>query len=80
MMEEVMNLGQAPGAAIPGIRVAWKTGTAETGQGTSHAWYIGFAPVEDPRVAVAVIVEDGGQGSLVAAPIAGSVMQAALAQ
>lgn len=77
MMVDVVRLGQAD-AAIPGVTVAGKTGTAETGRGTSHAWFIGFAPAEDPQVAVAVIVEDGGRGGAVAAPIARAVMEAAL--
>lgn len=79
MMANVIEFGQAAGVQIPGVTVAGKTGTAETGTGTSHAWFIAFAPVEDPVVAVAVIVEDGGQGSLVAAPIAGQVIAAAVA-
>ncbi len=77
MMVDVVRLGQAD-AAIPGVTIAGKTGTAETGRGTSHAWFIGFAPAEDPRVAVAVIVEDGGRGGVVAAPVARAVMEAAL--
>ncbi len=79
MMASVVEFGQAAGVQLPGISVAGKTGTAETGTGTSHAWFIAFAPVDDPRVAVAVIVEDGGQGSTVAAPIAGQVIAAAVA-
>jgi len=57
-----------------------KTGTAEAGDATSHAWFIAFAPAEDPRVAVAVVVENGGQGGVVASPIAGAVIRAVLAQ
>ncbi len=78
MMAGVVEAGQAAGVAIPGITVAGKTGTAEAGDGTSHAWFIAFAPVERPRVAVAVIVESGGQGGAVAAPIAGQVIRAAV--
>jgi peptidoglycan glycosyltransferase len=66
-------------AAVPGITVGGKTGTAETTTGRpTHAWFIGLAPAEQPRVAVAVIVEHGGQGSAVAAPIAQAVLRAAL--
>lgn len=78
MMAGVVEAGQAAGVAISGVAVAGKTGTAEAGDGTSHAWFIAFAPVEQPRVAVAVIVESGGQGGVVAAPIAGRVIRAAV--
>ncbi|MDZ7728134.1 MAG: penicillin-binding transpeptidase domain-containing protein [Dehalococcoidia bacterium] len=78
MMAAVVEQGQAAGVTLEGIPVAGKTGTAETGRGTSHAWFIAFAPVGDPQVAVAVLVEDGGQGSSIAAPIAGQVIQAAV--
>jgi len=63
---------------IPGVSVAGKTGTAEAGDGTSHAWFIAFAPAENPVIALAVVVENGGQGGVVASPIAGSVIRAAL--
>ena len=77
-MVSVVQAGQAAGLNIPGVQVAGKTGTAEAGDGTSHAWFIGFAPADDPRVAVAVVVERGGQGGVVAAPIAGDVIRAVL--
>jgi peptidoglycan glycosyltransferase len=80
MMQSVVDAGQAAGVAIPGVEVAGKTGTAEAGDGTSHAWFIAFAPVEAPRVAVAVVVESGGQGGAVAAPIAGQVIRAAVSR
>lgn len=76
MMRSVVTAGQASGLAIPGVAVSGKTGTAEAGDGTSHAWFIGFAPLESPQVAVAVVVESGGQGGAVAAPIAGAVIEA----
>ncbi|MEX2080717.1 MAG: penicillin-binding transpeptidase domain-containing protein [Dehalococcoidia bacterium] len=80
-MESVMVAGQANAAAIDGVRVGGKTGTAESGvEGLSHAWFIGIAPVDDPQVVVAVVVEFGGQGSRVAAPIAGEVMRAVLSR
>jgi peptidoglycan glycosyltransferase len=78
-MEAVISEGQANAATVPGVQVAGKTGTAETGvPGQTHAWFIGYAPAENPVVAVAVIVEDGGFGSREAAPIAGAVFRAAL--
>ena len=85
MMELVVADGSGRGAQIEGVRVAGKTGTAQTRPGTApHAWFIGFAPVDDPQVAVAVIVENGGSlgseatGGAVAAPIARSVMRSVL--
>lgn len=78
LMVSVVANGQANGVAIPGVSVAGKTGTAEAGDGTSHAWFIAFAPAEDPVIALAVVVENGGQGGVVASPIAGSVIRAAL--
>ncbi len=77
-MVSVVDNGQASGVALEGVDVAGKTGTAEAGDGTSHAWFIAFAPAEDPRVAVAVVVENGGQGGVVASPIAGAVIRAVL--
>jgi peptidoglycan glycosyltransferase len=83
MMVGVVNSGTGTAARIPGVTVAGKTGTAQTGQDTSHTWFIAFAPAEAPRVAVAVIVENQpnvneATGGVVAAPIAQAVMRAAL--
>ncbi|HET9892012.1 MAG TPA: D,D-transpeptidase PbpA [Mycobacterium sp.] len=73
--------------AIPGVQIASKTGTAEHGSDPRHtpphAWYIAFAPAQTPRVAVAVLVEDGGDrlsatGGALAAPIGRAVIEAAL--
>ncbi|MCW2876935.1 MAG: Peptidoglycan glycosyltransferase [Sphaerisporangium sp.] len=86
MMISVVQNGTGTAAQLPGITVAGKTGTAETSQGAaSHAWFISFAPAEDPKVAVAVFVESGSAGNdatggAVAAPIAHDVMQAVLGQ
>jgi peptidoglycan glycosyltransferase len=71
--------GYAENAAIPGVQVGGKTGTAEVGDGTSHSWFIGFAPADAPRVAVAVIMEHMGSGSDFATPAGRKVLQAALA-
>jgi peptidoglycan glycosyltransferase len=63
------------GARIPGVTTAGKSGTAELGgTGEPHSWFIGFAPAEAPRIAIAVIVEQAGRGAEVAAPIAGDLM------
>src|SRR5439155_19969647 len=83
LMVGVVSGGTATAIAIPGVQVAAKTGTAQTGTGTSHAWIIGFAPADAPRIAVAVIVEaqpgaSEATGGRVAAPIAKAVLQAAL--
>ena len=85
MMELVVASGTGTAAQLPGIRVAGKTGTAEHAVGVPpHAWFVGFAPAQDPQIAVAVIVEDGGlagseaTGGRVAAPIAKAIFQAVL--
>ncbi|HEY4190648.1 MAG TPA: penicillin-binding protein 2 [Candidatus Limnocylindrales bacterium] len=63
------------GAAVPGVPTAGKSGTAELGgSGEPHSWFIGFAPVENPKIAIAVLVEQGGRGGERAAPLAGSLM------
>jgi peptidoglycan glycosyltransferase len=63
------------GADVPGVTTAGKSGTAELGgTGEPHSWFIGFAPAQDPKVAIAVVVEQAGRGGEVAAPIAGSLM------
>lgn len=85
MMIGVVNDGTGRAAQIQGIQVAGKTGTAQTSEEAApHAWFTAFAPADAPRVAVAVIVENGGSmgneatGGAVAAPIARAVIQAAL--
>ena len=63
------------GAKVPGVTTAGKSGTAELGgSGEPHSWFIGFAPADDPQVAIAVVVEQAGRGGEVAAPIAGRLM------
>ncbi|MDI6600541.1 MAG: penicillin-binding transpeptidase domain-containing protein [Thermoanaerobacteraceae bacterium] len=74
MMIGVVNRGTGTAARISGIDVAGKTGTAEVQGKKSHAWFIGFAPADDPKIVVAVIVENGGSGGQVAAPIARQVL------
>jgi peptidoglycan glycosyltransferase len=85
MMINVVERGTGRRGAIEGVRVAGKTGTAQTGRDASHAWFIAFAPAEAPTVAVAVILENQSNvnevtGGVDAAPIARAVMQAALAR
>jgi penicillin-binding protein A len=80
MMEGAVTSGTGTAAQIPGVPVAGKTGTAETGiPGRYTSWFIAFAPANAPRVAVAVVLQDQtGFGGQVAAPIAKDVMQAIL--
>jgi penicillin-binding protein A len=80
MMEDVVNEGSGTAAALAGIRVAGKTGTAETGRaGVNTGWFIAYAPVDDPRIAVAVTIEDtASTGGTVAAPVARDVIEAYL--
>ena len=85
MMTAVVETGSGVGAQIDGVEVAGKTGTAQVAEGTNPTvWFIGFAPVDNPEVAVAVVVPNGGDvgaeatGGAVAAPIAKAVMEAAL--
>jgi peptidoglycan glycosyltransferase len=81
MMQRVVNSGTATAAALEGIQVAGKTGTAEKGDGTNLAWFIGFAPAEDPTIAIAVVIEDTqSTGGEAAAPLAAAVIKTALAQ
>lgn len=85
MVSEVEN-GTGNAAAIPGIGVGGKTGTAQTGSdvGGPHTWFVGFAPAENPRIAIAVLVEGGEQaagedtGGSVAAPMARQILEAFL--
>jgi len=81
MMQRVVNAGTGTAAALEGIQVAGKTGTAEKGDGSDLAWFVAFAPADDPEVAVVVVIEDSGStGGEVAAPLAAEVIKSALAQ
>ena len=79
-MEKVISSpsGTGKNARIPGVRVAGKTGTSENPHGDAHSWFTAYAPAEDPKVAVIVMVENGGYGAVVSAPIAKRVLEAAL--
>jgi cell division protein FtsI/penicillin-binding protein 2 len=74
-------MGALGTAFVPGYTIGGKTGTAETGSGDPHAWFIGFIglPGEAPRYAVAIIVEAGGGGGQVALPIGRDLLVAAMA-
>lgn len=77
-MIAAVDRGTGRPAGISGIKVAGKTGTAENPHGAPHAWFVGFAPAYEPRVVVAVIVENGGSGGAVAAPMARQLIIEAL--
>ncbi|NLK00584.1 MAG: cell division protein FtsI [Clostridia bacterium] len=74
-MVKTVREGTGTNAAIPGTTVAGKTGSAQNPHGDAHAWFVAFAPAENPRIAVAVIVENGGTGGRAAAPIAREIIR-----
>ena len=85
MMINGVNSGAASNAKIPGVDVAGKTGTAQNGATDPYTlWFTGFAPANDPKYAITVLVENGGglgqtgYGNLIAAPIAKKVLEAVL--
>jgi penicillin-binding protein A len=81
MMEAVVREGTGTEAQIPGVKVAGKTGTAETQIGTAinNVWFIAFAPAQHPTVAIAVTLQGvPGQGAAFAAPVARQVMESLL--
>lgn len=78
MMVGVVEDGTATPAQIAGVEVAGKTGTAEVPPKAPHSWFISFAPADDPKIAVAVLVENGGDGEKQALPIARRILEAHL--
>jgi peptidoglycan glycosyltransferase len=80
MMTSVVDNGTGKKAKIPGVAVAGKTGTAQTDpENSDNSWFVGFAPADHPKIAVAVFIRHGGRtGGDVSAPIAKQVMQAYL--
>jgi penicillin-binding protein 2 len=75
MYRAVNGSGTGYAARVGGTRVAGKTGTAENPPNPDHAWFVGYAPFDDPKITVAVIVENGGFGGTAAAPIAGAIIR-----
>jgi peptidoglycan glycosyltransferase len=81
MMERVVTEGTGREAAVPGVRVAGKTGTAEGSGDFSNPWFIGFAPVDNPTIAIAVFIEgseesgESASGGSLAAPIASELFE-----
>ena len=77
-MVAVVERGTGGAAAVPGVKVAGKTGTAENPRGEPDAWFIGYAPAEKPQFAVCVMLENRGYGGTFSAPLAAKVLKAAL--
>ncbi len=77
-MYDVVNTpgGTANNARVSGINVCGKTGTAQNPHGRDHAWFVCFAPMENPKIAICVMVENSGFGSVAAAPIAREILSA----
>jgi len=74
-MQQVVENGTARSSKIPGIIMCGKTGTAQNPHGKNHSIFVAFAPRENPKIAIAVIVENGGQGAWYAAPIASYIVE-----
>jgi len=74
-MNDVTVYGTAAYIKIPGIEYCAKTGTAQNPHGKNHSIFVAFAPKDNPKIAVAVVVENGGYGSVAAGPIAGFIME-----
>jgi len=75
-LERVVEWGTGTGARIKDIRIAGKTGTAQNPPKPDHAWFVGYAPSDEPEVVFAVLVENAGHGGVVSAPIAGQLIRA----
>jgi penicillin-binding protein 2 len=71
----VVSSGTGAAARVPGVRVAGKTGTAQNPHGKDHALFACYAPVEQPTIALAIVVENSGHGGSIAAPLAGRVLR-----
>lgn len=77
LMVETVKSGTGKNAGLSNVIVAGKTGTAENEKEKAHSWFVGFAPAEDPQIAISVILEnDGGSGGSTAAPVAKKVFNA----
>ena len=78
ILEGVISDGNGSKASVEGVRIAGKTGTAEIGgpESIPHSWFAAYAPAKSPEIALAVLVENAGEGSTVAAPLARQVVEA----
>jgi peptidoglycan glycosyltransferase len=77
IMDTSVDIGYASPVKIRGVSIGGKTGTAEVPYGAPHSWFVAIAPLEQPRFAIAVVVENGGEGSTSALPVARQVLLAA---
>lgn len=75
-LENVVSNGTGRGCYLPGLKVAGKTGTAENPHGNDHAWFVSYAPADNPELALAVIVENGGHGGTAAVPVTRKIYEA----
>lgn len=79
MMRETVKTGTGRNAGLKNVQVSGKTGTAQNASDNSHGWFVGFAPYDNPQIAVAIIVEEGGAtGGEIAAPIARDIISYAI--
>lgn len=78
MLIDVVETGTGRNAKVDNYTIAGKTGTAETNEGIPHSWFGGYGPVGDPEIAVVVLIENGGSGGKVAAPIAKKIFEKVL--
>jgi penicillin-binding protein 2 len=76
-LRAVVDAGTGRAAAVPGLAIAGKTGSAENPRGRPHAWFAGYAPADRPSLVVVVFVEHGYRGGITAAPIAKAIFEAA---
>jgi penicillin-binding protein A len=76
-MRYTVEHGTARGANIKGLNIAGKTGTAQASEGADHSWFVCFAPLEQPAIALAVIIEHGGYGAASALPVATELVKKA---
>ncbi|MBA3649327.1 MAG: penicillin-binding protein 2 [Chitinophagales bacterium] len=74
-LRQVVLAGTAAASQIPGVTMAGKTGTAQNPHGNDHSLFVAFAPVEDPKIAISVVVENAGFGAQYAAPIASLMIE-----
>lgn len=75
MKAALLNGGSRYYGAIPGIEIAGKTGTSQNPHGENHGWFIAYAPADDPQIAIAVLMENSGFGSVSATPIASLLIE-----
>ncbi len=74
-MQRVVESGTGKSAQVPGIEVCGKTGTSQNSHGADNSVFIGFAPANDPKIAIAIYVENGGWGSDFGAPMTGLLIE-----